>query len=107
MPRVSRRLAKLLFEQVYYYADSVCTETMEYQRHTFIVEERLPGESWEEVHSQENDCYSCSELRSPASAFYVYEAASGVSVRVPASYYACGYTGGCDGQSETFGPWDF
>ena len=94
-------------DQVYYYGNSTCTETMEYQRHTFFIEEYDPVEGWLEVHSTSNDCYNCRTLRSPETAFYVFEAAAGTQVRVQAYYYACGYTGGCDGEWEFFGPWTF
>ena len=89
------------------YGNSTCTETMEYQRHTFFIEEYDPVEGWLEVHSTPNDCYNCRTLRSPETAFYVFEAAAGTQVRVQAYYYASGYTGGCDGEWEFFGPWIF
>ena len=64
-------------------------------------------EGYLEVHSTENECYNCRSLRSPDEGFYVFEAASGVQVLVQVYYYACGYTGGCDGEWELFGPWSF
>jgi len=95
------------YDQVYYYGNSTCTETMSYQLHTFIVHEYDSEEGWQEVHSDQNSCRDCIALRSPESGFYVFEAASGTQVRVYVYYYACGYTGGCDGRSEIFGPWIF
>ena len=95
-------------DDLFYLMDSTCSEVMESQRHSFIVQEYdVELETWANVDYTINPCNNCQDFRSPASESYVFPAAPGAEVRVFFFYYACSYTGSCDSSGLFLGPFQF